>query len=144
MGSETVTIEDEETGTYETIREKDYSRCGIQLNITEQSTIFSVELYGYKTEGSIGPAYIRIEGWNSGSRRRDGVVYGEQIDLNMSLIPGWYIQTFNSPINLSPGYYCLEIDARNADSDDRYYFSYIKIIKRKNNKLQYCKIILII
>ena len=137
MGSETVTIEDEETGTYETIRKNYYARCGIQLNITEQSTIFAVEIYGYKKEGSVGPAYVRIEGWNSGNRRPNGVVYGEQIDLNMSLIPGWYVQTFNSPINLSPGYYSLEIDARSANSNDRYYWAYHN--NNPNSSLYMCR-----
>jgi hypothetical protein len=123
MGSETVTIEEQESG-FETIRRKNIEIFGMQLNITEQSTIFAVEIYGYKTQesSSPGPVYVRIEGWNSGSRRPNGVVYGEQIELNISLIPNWYIQNFNSPIDLTPGYYCLVIDGTSADSKDRYYW----------------------
>ena len=138
MGSETVTIEEQESG-FETIRRNYYEICGMQLNISEQSTIFAVEIYGYKTEGSgnPGPVYVRIEGWNSGSRRPNGVVYGEQIELNISLIPNWYIQNFNSPINLSPGYYCLVIDGSSANSQYRYYW-YINNLN-VNSSLYMCR-----
>ncbi|MHA2038007.1 MAG: hypothetical protein ACW98X_16350 [Promethearchaeota archaeon] len=123
MGSETVTLEEDETG-FETIRRNYFEILGIQLNITEQTTIFAVEIFGYKSESSSnpGPVYVRIEGWNSGSRRPNGVVYGEQIELNLTKIPGWHIQTFNSPINLSPGFYCLVLDGSSAASSDRYYW----------------------
>ncbi len=138
MGSETVTVEEQESG-FETIRRNNIEIAGMQLNITEQSTIFAVEIYGYKTEGSSspGPVYVRIEGWNSGSRRPNGVVYGEQIELNTSLIPNWYIQNFNSPINLSPGYYCLVIDGTSANWQDRYYW-YINNLN-VNSSLYMCR-----
>ena len=122
MDSETVTIEDQESG-FETIRRNDrYEICGMQLNITEQTTIFAVEIYGYKREGSTGPVYVSIQGWNAGSHRPDGNIKGERIALNISLIPNWYVQTFNSPINLSPGYYCLVLDGSSASSSDRSYW----------------------
>ncbi|MHA2393788.1 MAG: hypothetical protein ACXAEX_17770 [Promethearchaeota archaeon] len=138
MGSETVTIEDQESG-FETIRRNYYEICGMQLNISEQITLFAVEIYGYKIVGSSspGPVYVRIEGWDSGSRRPNGVVYGEQIELNISLIPNWYIQTFTSPIDLSPGYYCLVIDGTSASSSDRYYW-YINNLN-VNSSLYMCK-----
>jgi len=123
MSSETVTLEEYETG-FETIRKNFFEILGMQLNISEQSTFFAVEIFGYKIEGSInpGPVYVRIEGWDSGSRRPNGIIYGEQIELNITQIPGWYIQTFNSPIILSPGYYCLVIDGSNVKSQDKYYW----------------------
>ena len=138
MGSETVTMEEQESG-FETIRRNYYEICGMQLNITEQTTIFAVEIYGYKTKrsGYPGPVYVRIEGWNSGSRRPNGVLYGEQIELNISFIPNWYIQNFNSPINLSSGYYCLVIDGSSAKSQDRYYW-YINNLN-VNSSLYMCR-----
>jgi len=123
MGSETVIIEEEESG-FETIRRNDYEICGMQLNITEQTKIFAVEIFGYKYQRSYipGPVYVRIEGWNSIDHRPNGTIYGEQIELNISFIPNWYKQIFNSPIDLSPGYYCLVIDGSDADYWDRYYW----------------------
>jgi len=123
LGSETVTLEEEESG-FETIRKNYCEILGMQLNITEQTTIFAVEIFGYKSEDSSvpGPVYVRIEGWNSGGRRPNGIIYGEQTELNLTNIPGWYIQTFNSPINLSPGFYCLVIDGSSANSGDKYYW----------------------
>ncbi|MFX1243138.1 MAG: hypothetical protein ACFFA7_17980, partial [Promethearchaeota archaeon] len=123
MSSETQTIENEASG-FETIRRNFDEICAMQLNITEQSTIFAVEIFGYRNEGSGSPGsvYVRIEGWNSIFHRPNGIIYGEQIELNISLIPNWYIQTFNSPIDLSPGYYCLVMDGSNVNFQDRYYW----------------------
>ncbi|MDX1798889.1 MAG: hypothetical protein R3255_09605, partial [Candidatus Lokiarchaeia archaeon] len=123
MSSETVTMENEASG-FETIRRGYDEICAMQLNITEQSTIFAVEIFGYRNEGSDspGPVYVRIEGWSSIFHRPNGIIYGEQIELNISLIPNWYIQTFNSPIDLSPGYYCLVMDGSNVNFQDRYYW----------------------
>ncbi|MFX1552285.1 MAG: hypothetical protein ACFFB9_18220, partial [Promethearchaeota archaeon] len=123
MSSETVTIEDEASG-FETIRRNYDEICAMQLNITEQSRVFAVEIFGYKYERSISPepVYVRIEGWNSVFHRPNGIIYGEQIELNISVIPNWYIQTFNSPIDLSPGYYCLVLDGSNVNFLDRYYW----------------------
>ncbi|MFX1233675.1 MAG: hypothetical protein ACFFBY_03860 [Promethearchaeota archaeon] len=138
MGRETVTIEDQESG-FETIRRNDYEICGMQLNITEQCTIFAVDIFGYKYQGSSTPGhvYVRIEGWNSISHRPDGIVYGQQVELNISLIPSWYTQTFDSPIVLSPGYYCLVIDGSDADFWDRYYW-YINN-QNENSSLYMCR-----
>jgi len=123
MSSEIVPIEEEASG-FETIRRYYHEICGMQLNITEQSRIFAVEIFGYKYQRSYtpGPVYVRIEGWNTVSHRPNGIIYGEQIELNISVIPNWYIQNFNSPIDLSPGYYCLVIDGSNANYRDRYYW----------------------
>lgn len=123
MSSETVTLEEYETG-FETIRRNFFDILGMQLNISEQSTFFAVEIFGYKIEGSINPGlvYVRIEGWDSGSRRPNGIIYGEQIELNITQIPGWHIQTFDSPIILSPGYYCLVIDGSSVKSQDKYFW----------------------
>ncbi len=138
MGSEKVTIEEQESG-FETIRRNYYEICGMQLNISEQTTIFAVEIYGYSLEASSnpGPVYIRIEGWNSGSRCPNGAVYGEQIELNISSLPNWYVQNFNSPIKLSPGYYCLVIDGSSANYQDRYYW-YINNLN-VNSSLYMCR-----
>jgi hypothetical protein len=138
MGSETVTLEEEESG-FETIRHNYDEILGMQLNITEQTTVFAVEIFGYKSESSTfpGPIYVRIEGWDSGGRRPNGIIYGEQIELNLTEIPGWHVQTFNSSINLSPGYYCLVIDGSSAASWDRYYW-YIND-DNLNSSLYMCK-----
>ncbi|MFW9902450.1 MAG: hypothetical protein ACFFDY_14380 [Candidatus Thorarchaeota archaeon] len=124
MGSETIIIEDDFESGFETIRRNDYEICGMQLNITEQTKIFAVEIFGWKYQRSYtpGPVYVRIEGWNSIDHIPNGTIYGEQIELNISHIPNWYKQTFNSPIELAPGYYCLVIDGSDANYLDRYYW----------------------
>lgn len=125
MDSEIITFEEEEDATdFERIRRSRDEICGMQLNITEPTIIFGVEIYGYKYErsSSPGPVYVRIEGWDSVNRRPNEMIYGQRIELNFSSARNWNIQTFLSPIDLAVGYYCLVIDASEADSDDSYYW----------------------
>lgn len=125
LASEIITFEEEQNATgFEKIRKDRDEIYGMQLNITEPTTIFGVEIFGYKLESSSspGPVYVRIEGWNSGNRRPNDAIYGQQIELNFSSDPRWNIHTFLSPIDLAVGYYCLVIDGSNANSEDRYYW----------------------
>ena len=124
MYSEIVVIEEEATG-FETLRGNYYEILGMQLNITEPTIIYSVDIFGYKAikTASPSPVYVRIEGWDSINRRPNGVVYSSTVELNMTEgIPQWNRQKFQSSINLIPGFYCLVVDGTGISWNDRYYW----------------------
>lgn len=124
MGCEVVIIEEEATG-FETIRGYHYEILGMQLNITEPTTIYSTYIFGYKKiqSSTPSPVYVQIEGWDSLNREPNGVIYGDSIILNMTEgIPQWNIQKFPSPIYLSSGFYCLVLDGTGISWYDRYYW----------------------
>jgi len=124
MCCEIVVIEEEATG-FETLRGNYYEILGMQLNITEPTIIYSVDIFGYKAikTTSPSPVYVRIEGWDSINRRPNGVVYSSTVELNMTEgIPQWNRQKFQSSINLIPGFYCLVVDGTGISWNDRYYW----------------------
>ncbi len=124
MNSEIKIIEEEATG-FETIRGNNIEILGMQMNITEPTLIYSVEIFGYKTikTASPVPVYIRIEGWDSNLSRPNGVIYNMPIILNMTEgIPQWNKQSFQSPVYLSSGLYCLVLDGTGISWNDRYYW----------------------
>lgn len=124
MNYEIKVIEEEATG-FEMLRGSYNEILGMQINITEPTIIYSVDIFGYKAikTTSPSPVYVRIEGWDSINRRPNGVVYSSIVILNMTEgIPQWNRQKFQSPINLIPGFYCLVVDATGISWNDRYYW----------------------
>jgi len=124
MNSEIKVIEEEASG-FETLRGYYHEILGMQLNITEPTIIYSVDIFGYKTikTSSPSPVYVRIEGWDSINRKPNGVIYSSPLLLNMTEgIPQWNKHTFESPIYLSSGFYCLVLDGTGISWNDRYYW----------------------
>jgi hypothetical protein len=124
MNSEIKIIEEEATG-FETIRGNNIEILGMQMNITEPTLVYSVEIFGYKMIKTTSPVpvYVRIEGWDSINSRPNGVIYSMPIILNMTEgIPQWNKQSFQSPVYLSSGLYCLVLDGTDISWNDRYYW----------------------
>ncbi|MEJ2295185.1 MAG: hypothetical protein P8Y23_10500, partial [Candidatus Lokiarchaeota archaeon] len=92
--------------------------------ITESTTVYSIDIFGYKYESSTDPGtiYFEIEGWDSGNNEPNGIIYGKPVELNMSMIPQWYAQNFLDPIELTPGDYAIVIDGSNIVKNDYYYW----------------------
>ncbi|MFX1273910.1 MAG: hypothetical protein ACFFBP_13245 [Promethearchaeota archaeon] len=83
----------------------------VQLNITEETTIYGVYIYGNTYLGaSINDLTFQIKGYNIGTFKPSSTIWGS-IDLNMSSDSGWYLQDFSTnPITLPIGNYALVIN----------------------------------
>jgi len=134
MNKEIKVIEEEASG-FETLRGNYYEILGMQLNITEPTILYSVDIFGYKSIKTTtpSPVFVRIEGWDSIEGRSNGLIYSIPIILNMTEgIPQWNKQTFQFPIYLSSGLYCLVLDGTGISWNDKYYW----FINNNNPKSQ--------
>ncbi|MFX0103768.1 MAG: hypothetical protein ACFFCS_29670, partial [Candidatus Hodarchaeota archaeon] len=114
----------EELGnTYEQIDKVDPA-WGIQINITEPTVLIGVEINVYLSLGFNSTAYVQINGYNITYNCPNATIYGEQVTLNASAVPNWYIQYFPSPISLDPGYYFLVVNATNINPGERIFWYY--------------------
>jgi len=124
MNSEIKIIEEEASG-FETLRGNSNEILGMQINITEPTIIYSIDIFGYKAIKTTTPTpvYVRIEGWDSIDRRPNGVTYSVPFILNMTEgTPQWNKQTFQFPVYLSSGLYCLVLDGTGISWNDKYYW----------------------
>lgn len=123
INQEKVTIEDLGDG-FRGLESNNVEALAMQLKITESTTIYSIDIFGYKYESSTDPGtiYFEIEGWDSGNNEPNGIIYGKPVELNMSTIPQWYTQNFPNPIELTPGDYAIVIDGTNIMKNDYYYW----------------------
>ncbi|MFW9952310.1 MAG: hypothetical protein ACFFKA_19490, partial [Candidatus Thorarchaeota archaeon] len=126
IGQEKMTIEDN-PNSFEYLSDQDIERLAMQVRIDELTVIYSVDIFGYKAEASSTPApiYFAITGWDSVQHEPMYPVYGTPVELNMSNIPGWYVQTFPEPISLVPGDYALVIDGYDQIKYGDHYYWYI-------------------
>ncbi|TET05286.1 MAG: hypothetical protein E3J90_00290 [Promethearchaeota archaeon] len=112
---------------YQNLISRNYG-LGIQLKLTEPTTIFGVDLYGVKEEK--GPTIIdfQIRGYDALNNKPNGSVYST-VEINMSTTEGWHRQNFSSPILLSEGNYFLVINGSNVltVNDDRIWWYYNNI-----------------
>ena len=123
INQEKLTIEDLGDG-FRGLELGEVKGLAMQLKITELTTIYSIDIFGYKYEasGDPGTIYFEITGWDSGVHKPTSSVYGTPVELNMSVIPQWYTQTFPEPIELIPGDYGIVIDGAKINSNDYYYW----------------------
>jgi hypothetical protein len=127
LKNETITVEDKfsRLRTLKYVNNDQVSQTlilGQQINITEPTKFFSVYLYGEKDEGASGPVYIQINGWDSTDNKPTNDTYGDHVLLNWTDTAQWISHTFPSPIELSPGYYCLVLNGTNMNDGDEYYW----------------------
>jgi len=111
LGKEIVPIE-EGGSSFKTIY-KGTKGYGVQLNITEETILFGVQIYGYvwlEKNITASNVYVQINGFDQGTFAPNNTVYGEPVLINMTNIPNWYIQTFSSPISLDAGQYYLVVN----------------------------------
>jgi len=108
LSEELISIEDNPTDFY-TIQ-KLQPLLAVQMNITEPTIIYSVDIYSDVVEPSINPMYIQINGYDIPTQKPNNTVIYDPVELNISSDPGWYRQMFSNPSTLNPGYYSLVID----------------------------------
>ena len=100
-------IETEETTSYRVIDKSTYSGHAVQINLTENTTIYGVQIYGKAYNPVVDQVKVQIQGYDSTFNIPDGNVLKE-VSLNISEgDPKWYTQTFLSSINLIKGNYSL-------------------------------------
>ena len=115
---EITTIEDI-GNTIEILENGGNEQLAVQLSLTEPTTIYSVDIKGFKVEssGAPGTIYFKVTGWDSGDHEPMSPTYAS-VELNMSTDPKWYTQTFSEPLELVAGDYGIVIDGRNIVSGD--------------------------
>ena len=108
MGKEIRTVE-EKGKSLHTIDAKDKLGYGVEINITEATSIFGVHIYGYLTDNPVTPVYVQIQGYDGGTNAPDENILCNTL-INISLLPGWHLHTFEEAISLSIGSYYLVIN----------------------------------
>ncbi len=135
LNEELISIEDNPTNFY--ILNKQYnSKLAVQINITEPTIIYSVEIYASRSIFT-APVYIQINGYDIATQKPNNTVIYEPIELNVSSSEeGWYTQTFTNPSTLNQGYYTLIIDGSELEKiPQSSYFWYNNIVNASNPDL---------
>ena len=103
---------------------KDYG-YGVQINISEPTTVYGTYIYGFKNEYADKVLKVQINGYDPVKNAPNDTVYGNPTTLNITKNLGWFYQKFENPINLSIGKYFLVVDGSNIfTADDKYYWGY--------------------
>ena len=105
-----------------------YRGLGIQIKLTEPTTIYGVELYGMTTKTTLTNASVQIRGFDAVNNKPNSTVYST-VEINMSDTEGWYRQIFPNSTSLSGGNYFLVLNGSNIDdvNDKRYFWYYNNI-----------------
>jgi hypothetical protein len=115
LGKEIKTIE-EDGRTLKSISWKERLGYGVELNITEPTTLFGVYIKTYYEPRNVSkPVYVQIQGYNIINNTPNNNVLAST-EINTSRIPDWYYQKFESAVLLSPGKYYLVINGTSLDS----------------------------
>lgn len=96
----------------------------VQINITEPTDVFGVQIYGYESRPATTTTItVQINGYDNPTNKPNETVYGS-VALNMSSETKWYSQTFNSTVHLTKGYYYLIMNGSEMGPSDsaRYYW----------------------
>lgn len=95
---------------------------GVQINISEPTTIFGVYIFGAATSDfETESIYVQINGYDSGPDEPNGVIYGST-SLNISKTLGWHLQSFDEGIPLDPGQYYLVVNGTKYSDFDNLNF----------------------
>jgi len=134
FGKELKVIEDQNyTDDYREVYYKNsgewVSGLGVQIKLTEPTTIYGVDLYGEKVDrGNPTIIYVQIRGYDALNNKPNSSVYST-MEINMSTTEGWYRQNFPSSVLLSEGNYFLVINGSNVVTvnDDKILWYYNNI-----------------
>ena len=108
----------------------------IQINISEPTDIFGVQIYGYESKpATITTITVQINGYDNPTNKPNETVYGSVV-LNMSSETKWHSQTFPTHIPLTKGYYYLIVNGSEiAPFDAAKYYWGINDINPNNPNL---------
>ena len=102
----------------------------VQLNITEPTTIFSVEIYANMLISATANLFIQINGFDTDAP--NATVYGSA-PLNISTELKWYKQTFTTPIELPIGYFTLVLNGSQMQPSDSGKYNWFYNSESPNN-----------
>jgi len=117
LEKELIPIEENPTDFY--TLQKFQQLLAVQINITEQTIIYSVDIYADVIESTSSPVYIQINGFDIATEKPNNTIIYDPVELNVSNSPGWYRQTFTNPSMLKSGYYSLIINAAGIGNDPK-------------------------
>ncbi len=108
----------------------------IQINITEPTDVFGVQIYGYESNPATTTTIkVQINGYDNPTNKPNETVYGSVV-LNMSSETKWYSQSFPSSIHITKGYYYLIVNGLEmGPSDGAKYYWEINDINPNNPNL---------
>ena len=112
---------------YQQIGDRNHG-LGIQIKLTEPTTIYGVDLYGNKERDNPTVINVQIRGYDALNNKPNSTVYST-VEINMSDTEGWYRQIFPNSTSLSGGNYFLVLNGSNIDdvNDKRYFWYYNNI-----------------
>ncbi|MFX0142262.1 MAG: hypothetical protein ACFFDN_51965, partial [Candidatus Hodarchaeota archaeon] len=121
---EIIEIETEDSGSKNLNKQK--PGYAVQINVSETLIISAVEIFGYLgVPSTTTNITVQINGYEAGTNKPNNTIYGSTL-LNISTNIGWYIQTFSSPVFLTPGNYFLVLNGTamqgTADSGKYYWY----------------------
>jgi len=111
LGRELKTVEDQEDWNDNLIYNQNPAKkrfaLAVQMNLTENTTIYGIFIHGMKEEGTINDIMFQIRGYDELNDAPNATKYGEVI-LNISTVNDWYYQDFSSQnVELPKGSYSL-------------------------------------
>jgi len=124
---QTKSIEDSEEGfQYKTINKdhpvKNYVGLGVEIYLPVNTTIYGVYIYGYK-QLTTEEVYVQIRDYDDVTDEPTTNFHHNQT-LNISTIPGWYIQNFSDSVSLSAGKYYLVLINEDYNDLARHFWGY--------------------
>ncbi|MFX0043035.1 MAG: hypothetical protein ACFE8L_08995 [Candidatus Hodarchaeota archaeon] len=129
LGREVKTIED--NATYYMDLNK-FTHClAVQINISEPTTLFGVEMFIQNVSSLIlthKEIFVQINNYSSSTEKPTNIIPGSQVEVNITRNPGWHVQYFPSPIDLPIGNYSLVLNGTDIGlSPQPIYFWYNNI-----------------
>lgn len=98
---------------------------GVQINISEPTTVYGTYIYGFKNDLAFKTLRVQINGYNPFKNAPNDTIYGTPTSLNITNNPGWYYQKFDNPIELPIGKYFLVVNGSIIlMPQDKYYWGF--------------------
>ncbi|MBY9020184.1 MAG: hypothetical protein KGD67_03930 [Candidatus Lokiarchaeota archaeon] len=116
----------EENATNSLVIDKFNHGYAVQIEFSDPTIIYGIDLYGKNESTENLPIYIQIKGFDNFTNSPNTILYGSNV-LNMpySDTPSWHPQNFSNPIHLTKGDYFLIFDGSsigNSPKSDYYWY----------------------
>ncbi|MFX0059764.1 MAG: hypothetical protein ACFE85_13775 [Candidatus Hodarchaeota archaeon] len=117
LDREIKTIEDNTTVGFKFLN-KEVKGLGVQVKLTEETTIFGVQIYGAApVMKGLENIFVQVRGYGVLLDRPNDTIFASTL-LNMSQNLGWYDQIFENPVSLQPGNYYFVLNGSSLTGSD--------------------------